>query len=199
MLAFAAPVFADSPGQLAGGSNVYAVKNVTKSGSYGASAAVSACGDVMQFSIYLHNTEFSQLDNIQVTATLGASSTVTATPSTGASTGTTGTVTVTGLPSNGSLSYVAGSTKLYDGNDALVRTLPDGITTSAGINAGSLMGSTTEFINFQAKVNCTTTPTTPPAKTLPNTGAGSVAALFAGVAAASAVAYNVVLRRQNAR
>jgi hypothetical protein len=41
------------------------------------------------------------------------------------------------------------------------------------------------------------TPVTPVAKTLPDTGAGSVAAIFLAVSAGATVAYNVVLRRSN--
>ncbi|MEJ0073305.1 MAG: hypothetical protein WDN27_04475 [Candidatus Saccharibacteria bacterium] len=162
-LAFAMPVFADSPGQLQSGSLTYLVKNVTQSGTYAATAAAS-CNDVVQFSTELTNTEFSQLNNIVVSATLtGANSNsftsvMTAVPDSGASTGTTGTATVTS-GTTGTLAYVNGSTKLYDGNGNLLNTLADGIATTAGVNAGNLAGSTTEYLNFQAKLTCQTPPT----------------------------------------
>ena len=51
------PVFADSPGQLGGGSEVYKVKNLTQSGSYANTITANACDEV-QYSILLHNTSF---------------------------------------------------------------------------------------------------------------------------------------------
>lgn len=210
MLAFSAPVFADSPGQLLGGSNVYVVKNVTQNGAYGSSASVKACGDVIQFSVLLSNTHFGQLTDIVVKAnvpTNGGTSNMTAVPASSGTTGTEGSVNVS-LGSTQKLSYVAGSTELFDKDSKFVKTLADGIATN-GVNVGSLDGSTKEFVNFKAKVSCDTTPpvtppvtpptTTTPPSTLPNTGAGSVIALFAVVATAGAVAYNWVMRRQNAR
>jgi LPXTG-motif cell wall-anchored protein len=162
VLAFAAPVFADSPGQLQGGSNTNVVKNVTQKGSYSATTSASAC-DVVQYSVELHNTEYGKLSNIVVKATMPSTSStshvssMTATTAAGGTTGTSGSVKVTTSTAL-SQSYVTGSTKLYDGNGTLVKTLADGITTSAGLNVGDLNGSTTEFVNFQAKFNCETPP-----------------------------------------
>jgi hypothetical protein len=204
-LAFASTVKADSPGQLGGGADVYKVKNVTKAGSYGASANV-ACNEEVQYSVRLHNAAFGSLTNVKVTSNL-ANGTVAAVPAEGASTGTTGSVTVN--VASGNLVYENGSTKLYDANGNVIKALPDTITTS-GVNVGNINGSTTEFVNFKAKVNCPTpTPTPTPSPTptptpapsegkapeaLPNTGAGDVLGAFAGASAAGAAAHATVRR-----
>jgi hypothetical protein len=192
-LAFASTVKADSPGQLGGGADVYKVKNVTKAGSYGASANV-ACNEEVQYSVRLHNAAFGSLTNVKVTSNL-ANGTVAAVPAEGASTGTTGSVSVN--VASGNLVYENGSTKLYDANGNVIKALPDTITTS-GVNVGNINGSTTEFVNFKAKVNCPTpTPTPTEGKApeaLPNTGAGDVLGAFAGASAAGAAAHATVRR-----
>jgi hypothetical protein len=200
------PVIAASPGQLATGPNVYKVKDLTSGGSY-SSTISPACGDEIQYSTELNNGGFGNLTSIVVSASLSAGSVI-ATPAEGASVGTTGKVTVT-LPSNGSLAYENGSTVLYSSAGAVIRTLPDTITTS-GVNIGDLQGSTTEFVNFKAKVNCATTPTPTPTptpttpakpapKALPNTGAGDVIGIFAGASAAGSAAHMAVTARRNRR
>ena len=161
VLAIGGKALADSPGQLGSGPFVYRVKNVTTNGSYASTANASAC-DVVQYTTELNNGGFGGLTNIIVKATLPATSstsvasTVTATPDQGASFGTTGTATVN-FSTNQSLSYVSGSTQLVDFNGNLIKNLPDTITTS-GVNVGDLLGSTTEFVHLQAKVNCPTPP-----------------------------------------
>ena len=154
VMAFASPVLADSPGQLTSGSNTYLVKNLTQNGSY-VNSVNTACGDEVQYSIRLHNAAFGGLTNVQVSANL-SNGQMTAVPAEGASQGTSGSVTVN-LPSGGSLAYQSGSTKLYDANGAVIKTLTDTIT-SSGVNVGNISGSTTEFVNFKAKVNCPTPP-----------------------------------------
>jgi hypothetical protein len=214
VLAFAGIAKADSPGQLTGGDNVLQVKNVTKSGSY-ASSASAACNEEVRYSVRLHNAAYGGLTNVQVKADLAGS--VTAVPAEGASAGTTGKATVT--VASGNLVYENGSAVLYDANGKVLKNLPDTITTS-GVNVGNISGSTTEFVNFQAKVNCPaptptptpkptpapTTPTPTPAPTtpapaaakapeaLPNTGAGDVLGAFAGVSAAGTAAHMAVRR-----
>jgi len=199
-----APVFADSPGQLEGGANIYVVKNLTQKGSYGSTAAIAACGDELQYSIELHNTEFGLLSDINVKATLGSTSNMTATTAAGGTTGTDGTVTVTGLQSNQTLAYESGSTQLFDGSGKLVKTLADGIT-AGGISVGNLTGSTTEFVNFKAKVSCPTTPPVTPPTTpktppvLPNTGTGDTIGVVIGAIVAGTVAGRLFLSRKLAR
>ncbi|OVE78499.1 hypothetical protein BVY00_02590 [bacterium G20] len=150
------PVFADSPGQLTGGPNVYLVKNLTQGGSY-ANSVSAACNEEVQYSTQLHNAAFGGLTNIQVSANL-AGGTISAVPAEGASAGTTGNVTVN-VASGGTLAYENGTTVLYDVSGNALKTLPDTIT-SGGVNVGNLSGSTTEFVNFRAIVNCPITPTT---------------------------------------
>lgn len=200
------PVMADSPGQLTGGSSVYAVKNLTQKGSYGSTAS-AACNEELQYSVRLHNADFGGLTNVQVSANL-ANGSVTAIPAEGTTYGTTGNVTVS-VASGGSLVYENGTATLYDENSVVIRTLPDTIA-SGGINIGSIAGSTTEFVNFKAKVNCPTptpTPTPTPvipkpvvipagAKALPNTGPGDVAELFVGTSALGAAGHYLVARRR---
>ncbi|MBX4201461.1 PKD domain-containing protein [Candidatus Saccharibacteria bacterium] len=150
VLAVASPVLADSPGQLTGGSNTFMVKNLTQSGAY-ANSISATCNEEVQYSVRLHNAAYGGLTNIVVKANI-MSGNMTAVPAEGASQGTTGTATVS-LPSNGSIAYVSGSSILHDVNGNVIKTLPDGITT-AGVNVGNLPGSTTEFVNFKAKVAC---------------------------------------------
>jgi hypothetical protein len=149
VMAFATPALADSPGQLEGG-NVYVVKNLTQGGSY-STTINTACNDEVQYSIRLHNIAFGGLTNIKVSANL-ISGQMTATPDQGADWGTTASVKVN-LPANGSLNVEADTTNLYNSSGSVIKTLPNGITTS-GVNAGDLNGSTTEFVIFKAKVAC---------------------------------------------
>jgi hypothetical protein len=200
VMAFATPALADSPGQLEGG-NVYVVKNLTQGGSY-STTINTACNDEVQYSIRLHNIAFGGLTNIKVSANL-ISGQMTATPDQGADWGTTASVKVN-LPANGSLNVEADTTNLYNSSGSVIKTLPNGITTS-GVNAGDLNGSTTEFVIFKAKVACTkqftvtaapTTPAPTKATSLPNTGAGDVVGLFAGASAAGTAAHAIVTRRK---
>jgi hypothetical protein len=152
---------ADSPGQIDSGTGVYVVKNATQSGTYGASASAT-CNDNVEFSIRLHNSGYGTLTNINVATTLpasGGTSNMTATYSGGIATTATSSVSLS-LGSGDTVSYVNGTTKLYDGSDNLISTLGDGITGS-GVNVGSLYGSTVEYVNYEAKVNCPTPPTPP--------------------------------------
>jgi hypothetical protein len=194
------PVLADSPGQLTGGSNVFLVKNITKNGTY-ASTASATCNEELQYSARLHNAAYGGLTNVQVKVNL-ANGTLTAVPAEGASAGTTGNVSVN-ITSGGSLAYENGTTILYDVNGTAIKTLSDTITAS-GVNVGNINGSTTEFVNFKAKVSCPTPPVTPPVTppqtssttTLPNTGPGDMVALFAGVSTVGAAGHYMVSRRR---
>lgn len=196
------PVLADSPGQLMGGPNVYKVKNVTQNGSYATTANANAC-DELEYSINLHNTEFGKLTNIVTSVTLpsNGSSVMTATPDSGGTTGTTGNVSVN-LGSAQGITIENGTTELFNGSGTLVKTLPDGIA-NGGINVGDLNGSTNEFVNFKAKVNCPTpvtpasvTPTATTPAALPQTGADEFAGL-AGMAGTGAIGYGVMAYRRS--
>jgi hypothetical protein len=155
VLAVSGLASAGSPGQLAGGDN-YLVKNITQKGSY-ANTISATCNDEVQYSMQLSNTQFGGLNNVTLKATLpsaGGVSTATATTDLGGTSGTSDTVTVN-LGSNQTQSLENGTTVLYDGNGNVIKTLPDTITT--GVNIGTLNGSTTEYVNFRAKVSCPTT------------------------------------------
>lgn len=150
VLAISGSALADSPGQLEGGTGVYVAKNVTQNGSYDNNVN-TACSDQVRYSIRLHNIAFGGLTNIKVSANL-LSGKMTAVPAEGVDWGTSDNVAIN-LPANGSLNYESGSATLYNAQGGVIKTLPDGITT-VGVNIGGLNGSTTEFVNFNAKVNC---------------------------------------------
>lgn len=206
------PVFADSPPQLGGGADVYVVKNLTKGGNYANIINANACEE-LKYSVRLHNTSFGGFQDIKVSVNLPSNSstsntsTMTATTDLGGTSGTTGTAKVD-LSSAQSISYETGTTTLLDVNGNVIRTLPDTIT-SSGVDIGALNGSTTEFVQFKAKVSCPSTPVTPPSTppastpaqptALPNTGAGDVIGLFAGASAAGTAAHAVVTRRNRSR
>ncbi len=157
---FAASAFADSPGQLQISDSDFVVKNVTQNGAYGKSVSL-ACNETVKYSILFSNSDFGQLKNVTVKATLPNSITVSAVNADNATKTASGTVNVS-MPSNGTLSYVAGTTNYYvynaDGSVASTKTLADGVT-AGGINTGTLAGSTGARVYFQAKVNCATPPT----------------------------------------
>ncbi len=214
----ASPVFAASPGQLAGGDN-YQVKNLTQGGAY-ADSVNATCNDEVQFSMQLSNTQFGALNDVTLKATLpssGGTSTATATTHLGGESGTSDTASVT-LGANQTINYEAGSTVLYDGGGNVIRTLGDGVV-GGGVNIGTIEGSTTKFVNFKAKVNCKTPPeecpegttgtppncVTPPTPENPKTpeapapagqapatiAATGPEAMVSGVAGASALGYGV--------
>jgi hypothetical protein len=206
VLAITGTAAAASPGQLGGGDN-YQVKNLTQKGSY-ANTISATCSDEVQYSMELGNTQFGALNNVTLKASLpsnGGLSTAVATTDLGGASGTSDTATVN-LGSGQTQSYVNGSAVLYDDKGSVIKTLPDTVNTS-GVNIGTLKGSTTEFVNFRAKVNCSTptptpTPTPKPQTTpapqsptaLPNTGAGDVLGVFTGASAAGAAAHAVARR-----
>jgi hypothetical protein len=203
VLAVSGSAFAGSPGQLAGGDN-YLVKNLTQKGSY-ANTISATCNEEIQYSMQLSNTQFGALDNVTLKATMpsnGGTSTATATTDLGGTSGTSDTVTVN-LGSGQTQAVENGTTVLFDDKGNAIKTLPDTIATS-GVNIGTLNGSTTEFVNFKAKVSCPTptptpTPTpapAPKATVLPNTGAGDVLGIFAGASAAGTAAHAIVSRRR---
>jgi uncharacterized repeat protein (TIGR01451 family) len=214
VLAFSAPVFATgNPGQIEFG-DIYRAKNVTTNSAF-ADNVTATCGQTVQFRVRIHNGGPATLTNVKVAASLVTAS--------GTSHGSTVTVTADNnldgrtVTANAGVTtdkattatYVSGSTQLLNysitpGGESVIANLPDGIL-SGGVNVGSVGPTTpqTEEVQFQAKLNCETTPpVTPPVTpptTLVNTGAGSVAGIAAAVAAVSAVAYGFVTRRAAAR
>ncbi|HVV25733.1 MAG TPA: hypothetical protein VHC21_01745 [Candidatus Saccharimonadales bacterium] len=209
----AAPVFADSPAQIGGG-DIYRVANLTQKTDFADTTNANAC-DELEYKVRLHNSSYGKATNIVAAATLSGTASTTNTSkmtinytTNGPTDNVSDTATVN-LTSAQSISYESGTTQLLDANNNVVKSLPDGVT-AGGVNIGDLNGSTVEFVQFKAKVNCPTTPpVTPPTTTtttttstpttLVNTGAGSVAGIFAAAVAFGAVAYRVVLSRRLSR
>jgi hypothetical protein len=151
---FSTSAFA-APGQLAGGSNLYKVRNVTQNGSYHSSIS-AVCNDTVKYSVEVSNTQYGALTDVTVKANLASGNIhVSAKNDSGVTVTSDGTVHVS--VTDGVLGYVSGSTQLYKVDGTFIKTLPDGVATS-GVNAGDLGGSTREFVQFQAKVNCEEVP-----------------------------------------
>jgi hypothetical protein len=187
VLAFAVPALADSPGQLSNGPMNYKVRNVTQNGAY--SQSVNAvCNDTVKYSVTLSNSDFGLLTNLMVKANLanGAIS-ASATNDANATTSVSGTAAVS--LTKGSLNYVPGSTVRINSDGSNSTPLADGVA-AGGVNAGNLNGSTAIFVQFQAKVDCPTTPTTPETPVTPTTPKTTVtpAALPATGPAANVIA-----------
>jgi hypothetical protein len=163
-LAMTPNVSADSAGQIDGG-QIYQIANLTQNSKYMNPAYASACDEV-EYSIQLHNPNYASVNDINVSATLPASASTTNTSDltityTGGSASVTTASATLDLTSAQTVTYESGTTVLYAGNGSKIATLPDGITGS-GVNVGSLDGSTTEYLNFKAKVNCPVTPPVTP-------------------------------------
>lgn len=204
VLAFSGSAMAAGMGQIEGG-DIYRVKNVTKNIDF-ANTVNATCGDTVQFKVRIHNPGPSKINNVKVVATLPSAAatkftsqvTVSAPDADPLSTSDTATVA---SDKTAKLSYVSGSTELLGANNEKLQTMPDTIT-STGVTLTNGVGvsiNEKRFVQFSAKLNCESTPVTPPKEKpaeLVKTGAGDVAALFAVVAIAGAVAYNWILRRQ---
>lgn len=196
-LAFSAPAYANSPGQLSQVPDFYQVRNVTKNGAYGSTASAT-CDEVLKFSVKLANAEYGELNNVTLKGAMSGSMTASAKNSADQTTSVSGSVSVS--TDKGSLVYVPGSTVNLDVNGNLIKNLPDGIV-AGGVNKGSLAGSTREFVQFQAKVKCDTpetpeTPEKPAPKVIASTGTGSTIATMFGLSAlAAGLGYFVQKRR----
>jgi uncharacterized repeat protein (TIGR01451 family) len=185
-------------GQIEGG-DIYRVRIASSNASGGFTDPLTAnCNDTVQFRVRIHNTGPDALTGVRVQATLDSStgtshsSTVTVSAANANPTSVTDTAGVN-LSSAGSLSYVSGTTELLDPNGATISTLGDGIVTT-GVDVPNGVGVSIEQqreVQFQAKVNCPTTPpVTPPSTPKPpvtpaptklvNTGPGDVAAVAGG-------------------
>jgi uncharacterized repeat protein (TIGR01451 family) len=193
---------AATAGQIEGG-NIYRVRNVTQNGEF-TDPASATCNELVQFKVRVHNPGPDALTNVLVKATLNTasatshSSTVTVTADNANPASTSDTAGVN-LSQAAGMSYVSGSTELLDAHDAKLSTLSDGIL-AGGVNIGTVGVSTEQkrFVQFEAKVNCPTTPTptTPAAPTtLVNTGAGDVFAIAGVATLAGAFLYRLRLSR----
>jgi hypothetical protein len=155
MLAFASPVFADSPGQLSNGTTNYKVRNVTKDGAY-AQAISAACNETVKYSVTAANSDFGLLKDVTVKANLASGDiNISAKNVNGDTTSVSGKATVS-VPSNGTLSYISGSTVRINSSNTSTTKQGDGVVTANGVNVGDLNGSTYIFVQFQAKVTCET-------------------------------------------
>lgn len=213
---FAGLAMADSPGQIESG-NIYKIQNITQKTDFANPATANAC-DELEYSVQLHNPDYDTISNVVANATLpsGAStsntSKMTVTYSGGVNSSVSATATLN-LASAQSVSYVSGSTELLNVNGQLIKTLPNGVIGS-GVNIGNLAGSTTEYVNFEAKVNCpstptpvtpstpstpSTTPSAPAPTALVNTGPGSVIGIFVAATLAGIAAYRWILSRRLSR
>ena len=201
---FAAPAFADSPGQLSNGANNYKVRNVTTNGAYAQSATV-ACNETVKYSVTLSNSDFGLLKDLTVKANL-ASGAITASAINAESKSTSVSGNVNVAVAKGTLSYIPGSTVRITSDGKTTSPLSDGVI-GAGVNAGNLNGSTAIFVQFQAKVNCPTTPEVPETPEtpqtpetpvtpteLPQTGATGIVGVVAALLTAG-VAYAVTTRK----
>jgi len=205
-----ASVFADSPGQLSNGAANYKVRNVTKNGEYSQTIAAT-CGETVKYSITLSNSDYGLLKDLTVKANIASGAiSASATNASNETTSVSGNAKVN--LDKGTLAYIPGSTVRITSDGKTSTPQADGIT-AGGVNVGNLNGSTAIFVQFQAKVECPTTPpvtppvtppTTPPEtpKTpetpaeLPATGAADVIAKLAGVVALTgASVYYVASRR----
>jgi len=208
VLGFAAPVFADSPGQLSSAPTDYEVKNVTQNGTYGQSAS-AACNETVKYSVLLANSEFGLLRDLTVKANLATGAiSASAINTVGDTTSVSGSVTVN---HPGTLKYVAGSTVRITSDGQTRTPQGDGVVTAAGENVGELNGSTQTFVQFEAKVDCPTPPVTPPVtppttppvtpaapQVLAATGPVETFAQIVGVTAITgAISYYIRSRRAN--
>lgn len=196
VLGFATPVLADSAGQLSNGPTNYKVRDVTTNGAYAQSIS-AACNDTVKYSVIVANTDYGMVNDITVKADLTSGNiSISAVNAAGDTTSVSGSAKVT-VPSGSSLNYVNGSTVVINSANTVTTPLADGVT-GAGVNAGNLNGSTYEYVQFQAKVNCApvTPPVTPPTE-LPHTGASQTIALFGAATVVAAAAHRLFSRRQS--
>lgn len=212
VVSLAGPALASSPGQIDGG-DIYRIKNLTQNSDYNTTASAT-CNDELQYKVRLHNSGFGSVDNVTAKATLpsaGGTSTMSVNyESTGPENSVSGSATLN--LSKGTVSYESGSSQLFDKDNNLIKSLPDGVT-NGGVNIGSINGSTAESIAFKAKVTCPTTPVTPPSTpstpstpaapttttTLVNTGPGDVIGAFSAATVAGALGYRLYLSRRLSR
>ena len=158
LLALGGSASALGEGQLEGG-DIYRVKNVTKNSAFADPGNADKC-ETVQYKVRFHNPGPGVVTNVNVKVDLpqGPStqnvSTVTATSASAQPNSRTDTATLN-LASSLKVDYMSGSTELLDTNNAVIRSLPDGITTG-GINVGDVGVSLNEikFVQFKAKTEC---------------------------------------------
>ena len=150
-------------GQIAGG-NFYTVRNVTKAGAYADTISADKC-DTLKYSIRLHNPGPGVVNNVNVRVNLPTSvstsntstATITSQNSDPASVNDTAKVNITSAQK---INYIAGSSVLLDANGNVVQALSDQLVNGSGVNIGEVKVSLQQirFVQFQAKLDCSTTP-----------------------------------------
>lgn len=170
------PVAAQNQGQIEGG-DIYRIENLTQNLPFNSTQTANAC-DTLEYKVRLYNPDDVNVDNVTVTATLTSQpettfySNLTASSTDATPPAVYATATLN-LTSSQTVSYVSGSTQLLDVNGNLIQDLPDGFVTPSGINIGTLTPSEVEYVQFEAKVGCPSTP--PPTPTFACTALGLTA------------------------
>lgn len=138
--------------------NLYRIANTSNSSAWGTVAEADP-GETLTFLVHIHNNVLeTTATNVRVQAALPSNAvtsyTSRAVVSADNASPVAGTVNFA-LSTLSNVEYVPGSTVLYDHNNNLVRTLPDGITTANGIAIGNDIKGCWEFeqwVIFRAKV-----------------------------------------------
>lgn len=147
-------------GQIAGG-DIFRIENVTRHLDFAERTKADPC-DRLLYRLRLYNTGGSAIANVLVQTEISNEAATSNTATTQASSAdadpsTTYAFATVRLSSPQALAFVAGSTELLNQEDRLLRTLPDGITTSgAGVGIGTLGGGVIEFVQFAVTVGCNT-------------------------------------------
>ncbi|MEK7594424.1 MAG: hypothetical protein AAB436_02185 [Patescibacteria group bacterium] len=145
--------------------DIYYSKNLTTGGSFGDPTAADKCQS-LQYKVRMHNPGADTVTNVRISVNLPA----------GASTSNVSTATITAdnafpatisdtatvnISSAQKISYKSGSTQLLNSQNAVIGSLPDGIT-SGGVTIGSVGVSINEvrYVQFKADIDCPT-PETP--------------------------------------
>jgi uncharacterized repeat protein (TIGR01451 family) len=187
-------------GQIEGG-NIYRIINDTQ-GSDWIDPNSASPGDTLTYRVRIHNPGPDCIQNVFVKATLpqGRETTNVSTITVRADNVTRNYISDTAtlnISSPQTLSYQNGSTQLLDANHNVIQNLPDGILGN-GVGVGNVCVSINNrhYVQFKVKVSTppAPTPTTPPVTVIPNTGAGSVAGLFAGVTVLAMAGHYAVRR-----
>lgn len=146
-------------GQIERGDFYYS-KNLTSGGSFGDPTGANKC-EQLQYKVRMHNPGASPVTNVRINVSLPSAqasqnvSTATITADNAFPVTVSDTATVN-ISSQQTITYKSGSTELLNASNQVISTLPDGITTSAGVNIGTVGVSINEirFVQFRADISC---------------------------------------------
>lgn len=140
--------------------DIYYSKNLTNGGSFGDPTSANKC-EQLQYKMRMHNPGSSTVTNVRIHVNLpGAqasqnvsTATITADNAFPVTVSDTATANISSLQT---ITYKSGSTELLNSSNQVISTLPDGITTSAGVNIGTVGVSINEirFVQFKADISC---------------------------------------------